>query len=81
MVILKHLRKMQAVLDTYMEDQPVSLDKVKEKFIKSITIYTDDEEQIKYNKSKNAFEKFMDVNENDFLNSIMSEEDGAKPHN
>ena len=44
MVILKNLRKMQAVLDTYMEDLPVSLEKIKEKFIKSITIYTDDEE-------------------------------------
>ena len=70
MVILKQLRKMQAVLDTYMEDKPVSLNKIQEKFVKSITIYTDDEEQVEYNKSKNRFEQFMDVNENDFLNSI-----------
>ena len=63
---------MQAVIDTYMEEQPVSLSKIQEKFVKSITIYTDDEEQIKYNKDRNKFQQFMDVNENDFLNTIGS---------
>ena len=63
---------MQAVIDTYMEEQPVSLSKIQEKFVKSITIYTDDEEQIKNNKDRNKFQQFMDVNENDFLNTIGS---------
>lgn len=70
MCILKQLRKMQAVLDTIMEDTPVSLRKIQSKFVKSITIFTDSEEECQYHRSKNEFEQFMEQNENDFLNSL-----------
>ena len=35
---------MQAVIDVMMLDNPIPLDKIQEKYVKSITIYTDSED-------------------------------------
>lgn len=53
MNILKQLKKLQAVVDTLAEDQCVSLKDIQKKFVDSITIYTDSEDEGKYEKSKN----------------------------
>ena len=53
MNILKQLKKLQAVVDTLAEDHSISLKNIQKKFINSITIFTDSEDEDRYEKSKN----------------------------
>lgn len=53
-----------------MEERPVSLAKIQEKFIRKITIYSDHEEEHKVEELKSGFEQFMHINENDYLNEF-----------
>ena len=48
MNILKQLKKLQAVVDTLAEDHSISLKNIQKKFINSITIFTDSEDEDKY---------------------------------
>ena len=78
MNILKQLKKLQAVVDTLAEDHTISLSNIQKKFVNSITIYTDSEDEDKYEKSKNKLQQFMELNENDLLNDLNDEQSKKK---
>ena len=73
MFILQKIRKLQAVVATLAETHEFKLNKVKDKFMNSISIFTDSEEEEKYEKQKNGLQQFMEVNENDLLNELKDE--------
>jgi len=59
-LLMQQLRKLKAAVSVIIKDDQTLIDKVENMYIRSSTIYVDDEDEKMYEDSKDKFTRFLD---------------------